>query len=124
MSPEDRKAIHQPSAEEAQADGRKRSEKQEHRIFSTWLHLHRFDLVARSDRMDKRTCGTVGWPDYEVFHKGKTLFLEFKVLGGKLSSEQETMIERLTAQGFIVAIPQTAEEAIQIARNWMATRKK
>jgi hypothetical protein len=121
MSPEDRQAIRQPSAEEAQAACRKRSEKEEHRIFSRWLYLHRKELVARYDRMDKRTSGTVGWPDYTVCHHGRTLFLEFKVLGGRLSPEQEALIERLTEQDFMAAIPSSAAEAIKIVTNWMAT---
>lgn len=119
LSSDDRKLLGQQTSAEAVAKYIRRTEKQEHKDFSNWLKLNR--VLSRSDRMDKRTSGTVGWPDYELFHQGKVLFLEFKVAGNKLSLEQEAIISRLTGEGFIVAIPQSAAEAIRITRNWLNT---
>ena len=90
-----------------------------HSDFSGFLKRHEDKIaLVHHTNPTKRTRATVGEPDYAIhFMSGKTLFLEFKVNGNKLSEEQEKIISRLIAAGFYVLITGSYEEAIGLARS-------
>jgi hypothetical protein len=101
----------------------RRTERQEQAEFAKWLSRQQSmsELIYFWQRTDKRATGTVGWPDFTIGRAGQTCYLEFKVTGGLLSEAQKECIERLINQGFLVAIPPTADEAIRITKQWMAS---
>jgi len=89
------------------------SEKEMHRLFANWLNLQEFLFLEA--RMDKPSTIMEGWPDFTVFHKGKTAFVELKVLGASLREEQAACIAALRQDGFAVAVCRSAQEAIDFA---------
>jgi hypothetical protein len=86
------------------------AEKEMHRMFGQWLNLRR--IPFREDRMDKATTGPVGFPDFSVFCRGKTLFVEFKSEGGKLRVEQEAWRVKLALEGFDYLTAFSAQQAM------------
>lgn len=122
MSPEDRKAFGQMTAQEANEAYIAKSEREEQRTFYSWLLLHEGagKLTFYTTRTDRKTTGRPGWPDFQVLYCGGSLFFEFKVKGGRFSQDQVEMIDRLTAVGHLVVIPETAHQAIEICCAWMS----
>lgn len=111
------------TAEESGARYVRRTERQEQALFAQWLSRQKSmgELIYFWQRTDKRATGTKGWPDFSVGRSGQTMYLEFKVPNGSFSEAQVEVIDTLTRQGFLVAIPPTAAEAIRIITQWMAT---
>jgi hypothetical protein len=120
------------TADQAMQKGAGRLERDEQRIFYNWLLLHegRGQLTFGWSRTDKPTTRRLGELDFVVYaapslsgarsKMGRTLFLEFKLKGSKLRPEQERQVELLTSLGFLVAVPESAAQAILITKNWMA----
>jgi hypothetical protein len=119
MSSADRRryAGGQLTNEEAYVKASRRAEKEEHNLFINWLGLH--GLQFRHDRMDKKTSGTVGWPDFTIVVGGRCLLGDFKVYGNKLSSEQKERFGALSRTGTEVEIWSSADQAIRKTRNWL-----
>jgi hypothetical protein len=111
------------TAGEAQTKFIKRSEREEQRLFSQWLLSREFERVLTFNwsRTDKKATQRIGWPDFQVLYQGHTLFLEFKLRDSRFSPEQIQIIERLTEAGFLVAKPESAGEAIETTKKWMAS---
>jgi hypothetical protein len=90
-----------------------------HRQFWNELHRNR-DKIALVCYCNpaKRTHATVGQPDFCIhFMNGRSLFVEFKVLGGRLSPEQGEITGRLADAGFKILITGDLSEAIRIAQS-------
>jgi hypothetical protein len=124
MDPRDRpKGNAGLTADQAIQKGASRLERDEQRIYYNWLLSHEREgqLIFDWSRCDRATTRRVGTLDFAVHAKmGRTLFLEFKSEGSHLRPEQEHQVELLTALGFLVAIPQSAAQAILITKNWIA----
>jgi hypothetical protein len=118
MSAKDRRSIKQTTAAEAQVKYDLRLEREDHRTFSKWCSLN--GIYYLWSRTDKAVTIQVGHPDFSLFHKGLTLFIEFKRPGQKLSKEQEVARDRLTTQHFDFLVCYSAEEAIKKARWFFA----
>jgi hypothetical protein len=67
-----------------------------------------------SQRMDKRTRGKVGQPDFIFSVNGQSIAWEIKQGNGRLSEEQSTMLQRLSAppNKWQVAVIKSYDEAI------------
>jgi len=119
MSPPDRKryAAGQLTADEALRKAATRAEREEHKVFINWLSQH--EIEFRHDRMDRRTSGTLGWPDFTIVHGGRALLGDFKVYGNKLSPEQQHRFDRLLRGGTEVRIWSSANQAIRQTRGWL-----
>jgi hypothetical protein len=77
-------------------------------------------LYCVNPRSDKATTIRVGHPDYTIFlPDARMLLLEMKMVGGVLSKEQIGSIELLSDLGFVVAIPDSANEAIIQVRKFL-----
>jgi hypothetical protein len=113
MSEEDRKALGKAgvTATEAQAKESLRLEREDHRQFSQWLNSR--EIYYLWSRTDKAVTIQVGHPDFTLFHRGLTLFVEFKLIGKKLSLEQDKTREHLTREHFDYFLVYSAEEAIK-----------
>lgn len=100
-----------------------RTERQEQAEFAKWLSRQQSmgELIYFWQRTDKRATGTPGWPDFSVYSAGQSFFLELKVEGGLLSDAQKECLDWLLGHEFKVAIPPTADEAIRITKQWMAS---
>jgi VRR-NUC domain-containing protein len=75
-------------------------EKVEQQIFNDWLKARRDEgkLQFISPQMHKPSTIEPGWPDYTILLSGgRTLLIEMKADGGKLSELQREKIQRLTA---------------------------
>jgi hypothetical protein len=121
MSPEDRQAIRQPSAEEAQEKWRRRLERDEQRILVSWLTLQEEAslLVFDWSRTDRRTTNRKGIPDFRIFLGGRVLFGEMKLPGGKLSPDQVEMAEKFSRTGCGVEVWASAQEGIARIKLWL-----
>lgn len=64
-------------------------------------------------RMDKRTTGTVGWPDFSYVFQGKACFIECKMPGKDLSDEQRDIQLQLVAAGAHYRIVRSLPEAVE-----------
>jgi hypothetical protein len=64
---------------------------------ANYLHLHR--IYCRSDRMDKKTRGKKGEPDFTVCYRGIFLGIECKTDVGKMSGEQVKVMADIIRSG-------------------------
>jgi hypothetical protein len=117
MTPEDRKSIGQVSAEEAAHIYRMRNERQQHAIFRNWLQMEGM-LFQHSSPVKRSTIEPAGFPDFQVFYIGRSLFLEFKRPEGRLSEDQINVHRQLLRAGHYVQVPRSAAEAIEITKQW------
>jgi hypothetical protein len=99
MSPEDRKALGQMSAEEALVAFTAKSERKLQSQIVNLLRLRGIEVCWH--RTDKRSAATVGWPDltFAVVREADLetfpCAYEVKMPGGVLSPEQKQMAVRL-----------------------------
>lgn len=88
---------------------------QEH--IAQYLRMRKIPFFRQ--RMDKRTTGTLGWPDFSfVLPGGKACFFECKVAGRKLTEEQEQVRQRLVAAGANYSIIYDLAQAIAAVKVW------
>lgn len=86
------------------------NEIKEQRVFSRLMTQRRIQFI--NPRSDQKSTIYPGHPDYTIFlPNGKTLMIEMKVPGGKLSPEQIGRIEALRSIGHRVEIAWSADEA-------------
>lgn len=97
--------------EEAQAklDGRREKELQEN-IASL---LRQRDIVFFWQRMDRKTTGTVGWPDFTFSVGGKACAFEVKLPKGHLTGEQMQMHIAMMKNGWLVRVVRSEQEAVE-----------
>lgn len=88
MSPKDRASLGPAgmTAEEAQKRFEAGQEKQLQNLITNYLNLHQ--IYFESDRMDRKTSGKVGRPDFRICYRGRWLAVECKAQGGKLTAAQ------------------------------------
>lgn len=110
MSPRDRKSSGKVGklASECQAVIEAKSEKQVQEQIANWLRLN--GIPFHRARMDKKTTGTVGFPDFCFPHKGTFYGIEVKVGANKLSFEQEQCLAAIAAHRGIAAVVRSFEE--------------
>ena len=92
------------------------SESQIHRAFSKWLDGEK--LLYIHSRTDRKTSQTLGDPDFIVWHCGRAIGVEIKVVGNKLSVAQVERIADLRANGNEVHVCYSLEAAIEAVRAW------
>ena len=124
MSPEDRKALGAGAITAAEATERAlgRREREEQKIFNTWLNVKSTErkLYSINPRSDKASTIRVGHPDYSIFlPNARVLFMEMKVDGGELSKDQVQCIELLSELGYRVEIPWSAARAISLVKEFL-----
>ena len=104
MSPEDRRAIGQITASEAQESYNRGQEKDLKRDVTRWLSLQGCWIFEQG--MHRRTGGRCGTPDVLacVPPGGRFLAVELKVAGGRLGAAQAAEIERVRGAGGIAVI--------------------
>lgn len=119
MSPEDRKAIGQMSAEEAMTAFTAKTERKLQSQIVNLLRLKGIEVCWH--RTDKKSAATVGWPDLTfcaVSHDSVWLYpcaWEIKLPGGKLSNEQEQIAIRLQQppNGWVYKVIRSVDEALK-----------
>lgn len=94
-------------------------EKDEHRTFSQWLSLKEMPFIHAQNH--KKSTIQIGWPDFTMFHNGHAICIEFKVKGNKPSEYQIRSMDKLRKNGIDCFVCETAVEAIDRIRLWMAT---
>lgn len=129
MSQADRKryAAGQLTAEEAITRANHRSEKLEQTALENWLRREGwpyYQLKFYRARMDKRTTGPAGWPDFTIIREGRVLLGEMKVAGRKLTIEQQVTHDEFLAGGTQVQIWESYEQAKGLIINWVWTHWK
>lgn len=81
-----------------------------------WLDEKRWPYVRQ--RMDRATSCQVGVPDFIIAAPaGKTLWIECKVVGNKLSQEQVVWIHRLETSGHNARVVYSFDEFLVIANS-------
>lgn len=82
-------------------------------------YLRLKELPFFRQRMDKRTTGTVGWPDFSYVFQGKACFMECKMPGNDLTEEQRQVQFELVAAGAHYRIVYSLAEAVQAVHDAM-----
>lgn len=91
-----------------------RHEKDLQRQIADWLRLH--DIPFHAARMDRRTTGPVGWPDFTFALRpqgqryGVPVAIEVKLPGRKPDEEQQEVLRQLAGSGWAVAIVHSLDE--------------
>lgn len=89
-----------------------RLEKELHDQYFAYLHRNGFTMRCIIHApMYKKSALPPGWPDFTVFYRGHTLFIEFKVGKNTTSTTQDFVISGLREQGFPVFVLYTLEDA-------------
>jgi len=96
-------------------------EKEIHRQIDQWLRSK--DIIFQHERMDGKTRGTVGWPDFtfcwirpgnwESFEKVFAIGCEVKRPGCSPTREQVEIHERMRRNGWTVLVVHSLQELIQ-----------
>jgi hypothetical protein len=73
-------------------------------------------IVFQRSRMDRKTTGTVGWPDISFAFNGIPHAWEIKTATGKLSEEQSRCIEAMRKNGWNVQIIRSLDVALNKLR--------
>jgi hypothetical protein len=100
---------------EALAKYRAGQEKQLQDDVTQWLNLH--EIYFESDRMDKRTSGKKGRPDFRCCVKGHWISFECKTEAGTLSKEQAEQAARLRKSGGIFVLVFSLQDVIAAIRD-------
>lgn len=109
MSPEDRKAIKQRTAQETVALAEAKTEKQLQEQIAALLR--RQDVPYIRPAMFKKSTLPVGWPDFTFAYHGFPIAWECKIANNKPTKEQKELHERLERQGWEVATIRTLLQA-------------
>lgn len=103
--------------QEAGQKARRRTEKEDQRIFAAWLKLQVDKCLLRYlwHRTDKASTATVGTPDFIVaLPSGRTSWIELKAPGNSESTEQQAFRESLLKLGHSATVCHTGAEAIAL----------
>jgi hypothetical protein len=75
---------------------------------------------GRKAQGDLKKRGVVaGWPDLEIIHNGRVLFLELKRPGKEPSTNQYATHRRLKAAGAVVYVADDVEVVRQLVAGWI-----
>jgi len=75
-------------------------------------------MVARAIAKAKWNGMKPGYPDLVCHHGGKTMAFEVKSPKGKLTDAQSALLERLKAQGVLVAVVRSQEDVQASLSEW------
>jgi hypothetical protein len=117
MSLEDRRRYGVRTAEEQAAHDEMVVERTLHSQFSSWLFRNKFMMPYHSD-MSRRPTIAAGIPDFGIHRDGKILFIEFKVGKNQLNEAQEKCFAEMGAQGDVILVCHSYEEAVRATRNF------
>ncbi len=133
MSPEDQQALGdishgspeppKPPAAPPEIQKITKLERDEQRVFANWLLRHEAqdELSYDWSRTDKRSTSRIGKLDFVIYGAvGKSLHLEFKQPGGRVTPEQAKEIIRLTKLGHVATIVHSADEAIKLTESFFS----
>jgi len=87
------------------------AEKEMHRLFGQWLNMQGFPYLE--SRMDKASTIAIGFPDFAIFFKTKTVFIEMKSGANKPTEEQTRWMNRLGSEGFHSFAAYSVQDAIR-----------
>lgn len=90
------------TADEAQERFQAGQEKELQKLISNFLNLN--EIYFETDRMDRKTSGAKGRPDFRICYRGRWLSVECKADKGRLSKEQTATLERIRKSGGIVIV--------------------
>lgn len=110
MAPEQRKEMKLPTSAEVQAklDGKREKELQEN--IAALLRQRRIWFERK--RMDRRTTGTVGCPDFLFAVKGQAVAFEVKLMTGRVEVEQDECMSAMSFNGWSVWVIRSEQMAI------------
>jgi hypothetical protein len=77
-------------------------------LVANYLNLHA--IYFEQDRMDKRTSGKKGRPDFRCCYRGRFLAIECKAESGRLSSEQAVELARIRKSGGYTCVAMLLED--------------
>ncbi len=113
MPKEDRREMGKAAStmpEIAEEQGRKLEKKIQEEICQ---YLNLYGITYFRQRMDRKTTGTVGWPDFSFVINGQACFMEVKRPGGKPDPDQERVLAALSKAGAHIAVVTSLLEAIE-----------
>lgn len=105
------------TSEEIEAKKGLELEKEIHRDIDQWLRSK--DIVFQHERMDGRTRGTVGWPDFtfgwysETYPRFHGIGCEVKRPGEKPTEDQAKVHEKMRRNGWTVLVVHSMQELIE-----------
>ena len=104
MSPADRRALGKlgMTAEEARERWAAGEEKKLQSLIANFLNLK--EIYFETDRMDRKTSGKVGRPDFRICYRGRWIGVECKAEGGTLSPEQKATLEKIRKNGGVAIV--------------------
>lgn len=104
MAPKDRASLGKSgiTAAEAQAKFQAGEEKKLQGLIANYLGLHQ--IYFEVDRMDRRTSGKRGRPDFRLCYRGRFIGIECKAANGKLSPEQQKTLDEIKASGGLAIV--------------------
>jgi len=104
MSEKDRKALGPGgrTASECRDRFQRGEEKKLQKVVADFLNLK--EIYFEVDRMDKRTSGKPGRPDFRICYRGRWLAVECKAEGGVLSPEQRDTLEKVRKSGGVAIV--------------------
>lgn len=97
-------------------------ESQVHQAFCKWLDM--MGMTYGHDRTDKRTSTIKGEPDFRIYHAGRVLLIEIKVMGGKLSPDQEKRHVCLRVNGCPVLTLYSLQDCVDAVKAWLEDIKR
>jgi hypothetical protein len=114
MDPKDRAFLGKGgrTAAEAQQTFQSGEEKKLQSLIANYLNLQ--EIYFETDRMDRKTSGAKGRPDFRICYRGRWIAVECKAQGGQLSKEQASTLDRIRQCGG-VAIVAFGLDAVQQA---------
>jgi hypothetical protein len=114
MRPADRKSLGKAgmTGEEAMASYSAKSEKELQKQIAGILAIRGIRYL--NPAMSKKSPLPIGWPDFTIFlPPGRTIFMECKIEGGKLTKEQEAFGTWAKQWGFPHYVVRTLTQAIE-----------
>lgn len=90
------------TAEETREMWARGEEKKLQSLIANFLNMR--DIYFEIDRMDRKTSGKVGRPDFRICYRGCWLAIECKAEGGKLSKEQAATLEKIRKNGGVAIV--------------------
>ena len=90
------------TADECREIWQRGEEKKLQGLISNFLNMR--DIYFETDRMDRKTSGAKGRPDFRICYRGRWVAVECKAEGGQLSREQAATIERIRKAGGVCIV--------------------
>lgn len=89
-----------------------------HHVFYFSIPNERWNITAPQMNRLKKMGLVPGMPDLAILHDETIYFLELKHGKGKLTPQQEIIIDRLRMGGYLVGVAWTFEEAVNYFVDW------